>query len=102
MKKTVIVYSNWDSKRKSGGWSATCGTRIISGQQYATTSDKLALTGLIEGMKEFASAGDELVFVTRNSRVKNAIRHPASSIHCAYARQFRATAKAAGAHYTFR
>lgn len=102
MKKTIVIYSNWDSKRKSGGWSAMCEGRIIDGRQYATTSDKLVLTGLTEGVKEFASSGDELVLVTTNSRVKNAVRHPASSVHCASARQFRAAAKAAGVHYSFR
>lgn len=103
MKKTIIVYTNWDSKRKSGGWSATCSgcTKPVSGKLYATTSDKLALTGLIEGVKEFANDGDSIRLITKNGRVKNAVRHPANSIHCAMAREFRATIKAAGVHYTF-
>lgn len=101
MTKTIIVYTNWDSKKKSGGWSATCAGKIVSGKQYATTSDKLAMTALIEGVKEFADQGDHLRLITKNGRVKNSVRHPAASIHCAAARQFKATARAAGIHYTF-
>lgn len=99
MKKTIAVYTNWDAKRKAGGWSARCGSHIISGIQYNTTSDKLVLTGLIEGVKEFSLPGDDLTLVTTNSRVKHAVRHPSASIHCATARQFRAIARSANIHY---
>ena len=102
MKKVIVIKTNWDSKRKSGGWCATCNGKRVSGNLYSTTSDQLALTGMIEGVKEFGDSGDTVRIVTKNTRAQHAVQRPAASIHCAYGREFRAVCKAAGVHYTFR
>lgn len=101
MVKNVIVKTNWDSRRKKGGWGADANGKTASGNVLSTTTDQLTIVGCIESMKKFGQRGDTLRFITKNRRAVQAIRHPGNSVNCALAREFKATAKAMGVRYTF-
>ena len=104
MKKTIIIRTNWDRKKKKGGWAATVAEtgKTISGTEYNTSSDQLSLTAMTEATKAFGGSGIMLKFANKNSRAIMAVKHPTASINCALGREFRAAAKATGTHYSFK
>lgn len=94
MKKVIVVTTKWNRAKKSGTYNLHCGDQWSEDIRIEkTTPDDLHLLAMNAAVKKYGQPGDELHFYVKNSRVRNAIAHPATSVHGDAGRLFKATVK---------